>query len=606
MDIEIRKYLRLVSRWWWLLLLGVILPMAVSYYFASQESDLYQAKATIVVGTSIFQDPDPDTRQLSLSNTLAAAYAELVRQGPVTGAVIERLGLDRTPEQLATQIATGIRSGAQLLEIYVTDTNPQAAALIANALADELIRRSPASGASDPAQQEFIRKQLEELQGKIERIGEQIDELTASLSELTSAADIQDVQGRIGSLEDVRLTYHATYANLLDSYGAEASNLLSFFEPAVVPQWPMPSKTKLIVAVAGAAGLVLVLIAIFLIEYLDTSVRWEGRGAQAILELAVLGAVPRVSRRRPFLSSDPLSPLAESIRALRTNVFLVRPEEPFRTLLLTSPASSEGKGFILANLALALAEAGNRVIVVDADMRRPTLHEIFDRPNLVGLADVLRRDDDGGELEGDGPLASLQETNFDDLYLLSAGHPPVDPATLLTSPRFVAVLKSLKDHGDVILIDSPPVLGPPDATVLATHAEGTILIVSSGRTKREDVQRAKARLLAQQEVNLLGLTVNCAKLDGNAYIHSAYREDGHRRGKQGDGEEGQLTLGGAAAYLGISKRTARRWCKTGRLKGQRSGLRWRFSREDLERLAYTPEYGDPVEEDAQAPGEQPG
>jgi succinoglycan biosynthesis transport protein ExoP len=581
MDFEIRKYLGLVKRWWWLLVVSTVIPMAVSYYFVSQQSDLYQAKATIVVGRSVLQDPDPDARLMNLSNTLAAAYAELVRQGPVTGSVIERLGLDRSPEQLAAQIGTGIRSGAQLLEIYVTDTNPEAAALIANALADELIRRSPASGGSDPEQQEFVRRQLEELQAKIEGIGEEVDELTTSLSELTSAAEVQDVQDQITALEAVRSTYHAAYANLLASYRVESPNALSLFDPATVPQWPIPSKAKLVVAVAGAAGLGLAVGAIFLIEYLDTSVRWEGDGVQSILELPVLGAVPEVSKSKAGLSSNQLSPVAESVRAVRANIFLIRPDRPFSTLLLTSPGTSEGKGFILAHLALVLASAGDRVIVVDADMRKPSLHEIFDRPNVRGLADVLSNDERDAE---DSLPVPLQETEFDNVYLLSAGRPPADPATLLTSPRLPSLVESLRGRGDVILIDSPPVLGPPDATVLATLAEGTVLVVSAGLTKREVLQQAKDRLLGQQGVNLLGLTVNRVKLDGSYYYSSSDRGDGESKRRKRSGDEAWITLGEAAERLGVGKDVARRWCKSGRLPAARKVLWWRVDRDGLERI----------------------
>ncbi|RLC61453.1 MAG: hypothetical protein DRI48_10740, partial [Chloroflexi bacterium] len=223
----VRQYVRMVLRWWWLLLVSAIIPMGVSYYFASQQPDLYQAKATVLVGSNIFQDPNPDRWQMDLSTTLASAYAELVRQGPVAEAVIERLGLERTPEQLAAQIGTNIRSRAQLLEIQVTDTNPQAAALIANALADELIRRSPASGGTDPEQQKFVQDQLGELRAKIEKVGEQIDELAASLADLTSAAEIQDAQGRIDALEEVKSRYQSTYASLLSVSQAESPNVLS-------------------------------------------------------------------------------------------------------------------------------------------------------------------------------------------------------------------------------------------------------------------------------------------------------------------------------------------------------------------------------------------
>jgi len=580
MDIEIRKYLRLITRWWWLLAASIVLPMAVSYYFASQQPDFYQAKATITVGTSL-QNPDPDPWQMNLSNTLAAAYADLIKEGPFVEAVIERLGLERTPEQLAAQIQTGIRSGAQLLEIYVTDTNPDAAALIANALADELIRRSPASGGSDPEQQEFIRGQLEELQAKIDDISEQIGTLTASLSELTSAAEITAVQDRTMALEEAKSTYQATYADLLNSYSAESPNALSLFDPAVVPPWPLPNKTKLFVAIAGAAGLGLALGAILLIDYLDTSVRWEGDGVESILDVPVLGAVPQTPRKDQ-LSASPLSPMAESVRVMRANVFLLRPEDPFRTLLVTSPGSSEGKSVVLANLAIALALAGERVIAVDADMRKPSLHELFDLPNVMGLADVLNHHEVD---DGEGAPVPLQETAFEGLRLLSAGRPLADPATLLTSPSLPTLMESLKEQGDVILVDSPPVLGPPDATVLATRSDGTILVIGAGQTKRQVIQRSRDRLMAQPGVNLLGLVVNRVRHRGSYYEHRlAPEKRALALWKRKTEDRAWFTLSEAQGRLGISKAQARRWVKSGRLPATRKGLEWRVERDCLERM----------------------
>jgi succinoglycan biosynthesis transport protein ExoP len=335
--------------------------------------------------------------------------------------------------------------------------------------------------------------------------------------------------------------------------------------------------------VAGAAGLGLALGAAFLIEYLDTSLRWEGTGVQSILDLPVIGAVPQVSKKRvlPLPSSNPSSPVAGSMRALRTNVFLMRPDHPFKTLLLTSPRPLEGKSFTLANLAAVLASTGNRVIVVDADMRRPTLHEFFDRPNVTGLADVLS---DGDARDVDCLSVPLQETDFDNLYLLSAGRPPVDPATLLTSPRFPILLQSLEKRGDVILLDSAPVLGPPDATVLATLVEGTILVVSVGFTRRAWVQQAKDRLLVHGEVNLLGIAINRAKMDDSMCYDSSDEAAKELRRGVADDDAPWLTLSEAAAYLGISKALARRWCAEGRLTTRRSGLRRRVSRDDVERM----------------------
>jgi capsular exopolysaccharide synthesis family protein len=420
---------------------------------------------------------------------------------------------------------------------------------------------------------------------------------------LTSAAEIQQVQDQIAELEEVRSVYQSAYADLLDVYRAESPNVLSLFDPAVVPQKPIPSKTKLIVAIAGAAGLGLALGAIFVMEYLDTSVHWEGEGMQSLLDVPLLGVVPQVSRREALLSDNPLSPVMEGVRAVRANVFLMRPDQPFRTLLLTSPGTSEGKSLILANLAVALAAAGDRVIVVDADLRKPALHEMFDQPNVLGLANVLNsRGPDGKDFSS----IPLQDTGFDNVYLLTGGQAAIDPATLLTSSRLPALLEFLKGQADVILMDSPPILGPPDATVLATRAEGTILVVSAGFTGRRMVQQARDRLRGQKETNLLGLVMNRVKLHGDSYYYYGAGSEGGEPWPEGadgkhpkepgrsgrirpplygkGGDQTWLTLGEAARRLGISRARARQWCKSGRLTAARKGLRWRIAPDEIQRI----------------------
>jgi non-specific protein-tyrosine kinase len=584
-----RQYLRIILRWWWLLTISAIIPVGVSYHFASKQPDLYQAKATLLVGGNVFQDPDPNRSEIDLSNTLAAAYAELVTQRSVTQAVIERLDLERTSDDLVDQIRTDIRSGAQLLEIYVTDITPEASALIANALADELIRRSP-TARQNPEQQEFIWNQMEELQVKIEDVSTRVDELTNGLYELTSAAEIQDAEERIEALERVKTLYQSAYADLVDSYHAEPPNELSLFEPAVAPNSPISRNIPLIIAVAGAAGIGLALGAIFLMEYLDTSLRWEEDAPQSLLEMPVFGAIPRVSGKKGSLSaSNLLSPIAQGIRSIQANIFLSHPDRSFKSLLVTSPDVGEGKSFILANLAVGLASGGEQVVVVDADMRKPNLHEIFDCPNIVGLVDAINAQGAGGKEPDPIPL---QETEFDNLKLLSAGRPPADPVMLLTSPRLPSLLKSLLNEGDIVLIDSPPVLGPPDATVIATQVEATILVVSAGQTPRNLARRARDCLLGQQGVNLLGVVVNRAKTDGS-YYHYESRSETSKRWKRWwrewwlrrSTEDGLLTLGEAATRLGISRGQARRWCKSGRLPATRKWLLWwRVDPEGLERM----------------------
>jgi capsular exopolysaccharide synthesis family protein len=583
MDWDIRTYLKLLKRWWWLLILGALIPMGVSYVFASRQPDYYQARATVMVGSSL-QDPNPDPWQMNMTGNLASAYAELVKQRPVTEAVIQRLGLaeERSPEALAGQIQTRIYSEAQLLEIQVTDANPEAAALIANALAEELIRRSPASSGVDPEQQEFVRAQLEELQAKIEQVTADIDELTGSLADLTSAAEIQEAQERIAALEQVKSTYQSTYASLLEVSLSESPNMLSLFSPALKPEWPIPQRTNLTVAVAGAAGLGLALAAVVGIEYFDPSLRWDHRESQSVLGLSNLGAIPRVRRDgRYVMDKDTPAPLSAGFHALLANLTLIKPENPYGTLLVTSPGVAEGKSFTAANLAAVMASAGKRVIVVDGDLRRPTLHEFFGQPNVVGLAEFL---DSSRCADAETPEAlPLRDTGIDRLRFLAAGRLYEDPAVLLTSSRMSELLEVLKGQADVVVIDSPPVLGPPDALILATLVDGALLVASHGMSERDLVRKARNRLQEREDVNLLGIVLNRVKpgRDGyyGTYGYSARREAGEPR-EEAEGRT-WMSLDEAARYLGISKSMARRWCRTGRMTAERSRLRWRVRQEDV-------------------------
>ncbi|MFB0545565.1 MAG: hypothetical protein ACETWB_01525, partial [Anaerolineae bacterium] len=318
---ELRKYFKLVKRWWWLLVIGAIIPAVISYRGTLHQPRLYQAKVTLMVGTSL-QAPNPDPGQIRMSGTLAEAYAVMVTRLPITEAVVKRLGLGRTPEQLASQITVQVNNQAQLLEITVTDTNPRATVLIANALAEELILQSPTSKEGETAQQAFVKNQLDELQGKVVKVQGDIEELKESLVNLTSAAEIMDAQQRIQGLETVLMTYQSTYASLLQSYIGSSPNILRIIEPAVEPSRPISSRARLIVLVAAMAGLGLSLGAASLIEYLDNTLNWEEMAEENLfLDLPILGGIAKVRTKKGSLitESDPYSLEAEAIRQLRTN-----------------------------------------------------------------------------------------------------------------------------------------------------------------------------------------------------------------------------------------------------------------------------------------------
>ncbi len=203
--------------------------------------------------------------------------------------------------------------------------------------------------------------------------------------------------------------------------------------------------------------------------------------------------------------TDPRSPAAEAYRTLRTNLTFAALDKPLETLVVTTPAPAADKSLPVANLAVSMAQAERRVILVDADLRRPQLHEIFALPNNAGLTTMFV---DRQALEN----PPLLETTVENLVLLPSGPLPPNPADLLGSRRFEEALVALRQRADVVLFDAPPVLVATDAAVLGTKVDGVLLAISAGQTRRDHVLRAR-ELLEQARVRLVGAVLTNASLD---------------------------------------------------------------------------------------------
>lgn len=205
---------------------------------------------------------------------------------------------------------------------------------------------------------------------------------------------------------------------------------------------------------------------------------------------------------------DPRSAAAEAYRTLRTNIQFGSLDNPVRTLLVTSAGPDEGKSTILCNLAVAMAQAGTRVTVVDCDLRRPSVHQLFDLTNDKGLTTALL-DETGGDLP-------LQKTAVPNLTVLTAGPLPPNPTDLLGTQRMQRVIESLVASTEMVLFDSAPVGFVADAAVLAAKVDGVILVVSAGKTKRDIASRAKG-ILEKANARILGVVLNNAQLDSSLY-----------------------------------------------------------------------------------------
>ncbi|HEY68338.1 MAG TPA: CpsD/CapB family tyrosine-protein kinase [Thermoflexia bacterium] len=203
--------------------------------------------------------------------------------------------------------------------------------------------------------------------------------------------------------------------------------------------------------------------------------------------------------------TDPRSPAAEAYRTLRTNLTFAALDKPIETLIVTSAAPGEGKSTVLANLAVTMAQGERRTILVDADLRRPGLHEIFGVANDRGLTTMIVE-----EAAMDDP--PLIDVGVDNLWLVPSGPIPPNPADILGSRRMEEVIAALKSRADIVLFDAPPIIAVTDAAVLGTKVDGVLLIVCAGRTRREHAQRAR-ELLERVHVRIVGAVLNNAPRD---------------------------------------------------------------------------------------------
>lgn len=482
------------------LLIGSVVIAAVSaYFFSSIQPKEYEASATLVVGQSLTA-VNPDYNQLLVSQRLSSTYATVATTRPVLARVIARLSLDETPEHLAVRVSASAATDGALLTIGARDGVAARAASIANAVAEELITATRSVQGAQTDLNTSVARDLAAIQKDIEDTQAEIDTLTAVESR-TSAQEsrLDTLRGRIISLR-------SSYVTLLPYSSSSASNLMTIIQPAVANESPVAPRPLLNALLGAVVAFMVVSAAVFVVEYLDDAIKDPGQ-VEEILGLPTLGTIERMAggkERLPIYRLAtllyPRSGVAEAYRTLRTNVEFAAVDEPIRRLLVTSAVPNEGKTVTAANLAVAFAQGGRRVLLVDADLRKPGVHETFAIDNDAGLTNLLRQDD--------VRLASIvrpsEQRNLD--VLTSGPHPP-NPAELLASQRMRALLPTLSESYDMVVFDGPPLEAFTDSAVLSSFLDGTLLVVEARRGRLAQV-RAAREALAKANARVLGVVLN--------------------------------------------------------------------------------------------------
>ena len=328
-------------------------------------------------------------------------------------------------------------------------------------------------------------------------------------------------------LEQLRTTlalYQQIYVNLLNSLEAvrlaRAQNTPNVrqVEPAIAPSKPIRPQPEQTTMLAAALGLALAAGIAFLVEYLDITLKTMD-DVERVLNLPVIGYIAQIqygkkgSDESLYVTRQPRSPVSEAFRSLRANLEFTGVDKPIRRIVVTSAGPNEGKSTISTNLAAIIAQGGKKVFLIDADLRRPKVHRFLRLPNQFGLSDLFRTT---------LPMSAVAQKSeeHENLFVITSGALPPNPAELLASARMDALLAEAERDADVIVLDSPPTL-VADAQVLSSKVDGVILVIQPGHT------HADAALATLEQLNRAGARVVGVVLNriprGRADYYGGYR-----------------------------------------------------------------------------------
>jgi succinoglycan biosynthesis transport protein ExoP len=495
-----RSYLQILRRRKWWIGLAAALGLGVSLAFSLTAQKEYSATAQLLVQPSVDESGVAATQQQPVTQTDVETELQLVTSAPVQQAV--RARLNSAPAVSASEVGQ-----TNVMAITATSEVPSRAALIANLYATAFVQYRQAVAERSLTTAEA------QLRSQISLLGQQLSSLRGNTNSPAASALLNQQAVLKEQLAQMQVS------------GAVDTGDVVLVTPAQAPTSPSSPKPAQDALLGLAVGLALGLGAAFLRDSLDDKLASKEAAEQAG-GAPVLAMTPVVSswRRREqqlvVTVTDPTSPAAESYRSLRTSLQFVRQEGQVRSIVVTSPGAGEGKTATLANLGVVFAQAGERVVLVSCDLRRPRIGAFFGLDEEDGLTRVLL-----GQRTLEQVLVPVP--HHDGLSLLPAGPIPPNPAELLESARAGEVLASLHEWFDLVLIDTPPVLPFTDAAILSRHADATLVLAAAGQTRRGDLHRAVEKL-DQVGATILGLVLNkvsrqTGRSYGYGYSYKPYR-----------------------------------------------------------------------------------
>jgi polysaccharide biosynthesis transport protein len=449
---ELIRYVRIVRRRLWLIAICPIVAGGLAGIISFVIPPTYEAQVVLVVRPAQpLPSTDPTAAALT-SDQILRTYASLMIQRPLLESVSTDLGLSITPAELKKKITVTPEPNTNLLDVSVQDSNPSQARELANRLVADFI------------------------------------------------AEVKQIQQQEAQTPNTR-----------------SQDNLVVVSPAVLPTSPIFPNLPLDVAVAVAAGVLAAFGLAFLLDYLDQSIKSDEELTErlGLIPIAHIAFAPAgKGKRAELVALDGQSPASEAYRGLRTNLLFSTIDHQLKTIVVTSAAPGEGKSRTAANLAIVLAHAGQRTLLIDADFRRPSLHRVFGRIRNIGLSSLTLQDADEREA-----ITAVEEVP--NLWLITSGPVPPNPSELLGSGRMKELIASLLSHFTHVIFDTPPINAVTDAAILAASADGTILVVEHGRTTFPALRHAK-QMLDRVGAHTIGVVMNKVRASDSSSYSYAY------------------------------------------------------------------------------------
>jgi capsular exopolysaccharide synthesis family protein len=498
-SVELRDYLLVFRRQWWLIAVLALVGAAVATAWTLRQTPIYRGTSSVLVqpvSINRFEGTQRLDQQVNINNEkqVALSSAVAVRAG-------KYLDSPAPPNQLLQHASVDVPANSQILEIHYSDPVPRTAQRGADSFARAYIEyRTAGIVRQVNASKATLQKQFETLAARIPQLDAVLQSPDSSTSEKAAATGQKSTyQQRISSLSE-----QIAQLEQLDPTPGQ------IIQAATLPTSPVSPQKKLDVGIGLFVGLFLGLVVGFVRDRTDKRLRGRQDLAER-LDRPVLASIPKLSRyrrrdrwigwtrrkRSSLVTLDqPNSPAAEAYRTLRTRMARLAAQLDISSIMVVSGNVAEGKSTTAGNLAVALAESGRDVLLVSADLRRPRVHEFFALPNRSGLADLLA---DGKVANREAPGRTRQIavelwSVAPHLWVILAGPSPTHPSTLMDSDAMREFLKQQRDVFDFIILDCPPALVVSDSLALAPLVDAVLVVADAKATDRESIDQLRDQL----------------------------------------------------------------------------------------------------------------